>query len=206
MNINLNPSIAPLLQGDLDSLCGIYAIINALRLAARATPMTKSVEKDLSYRGVRILLEREILGSTLRNGLGTKKFRRLSRHIVKKASQLTGLEFRMNRFSGVHTGPEEFLRNELLAGRPTCLRITGSIDHYTVVSGITPTKLILFDSDGLSWIKRSSFCRAVPGTPARYALDSRTLFSICLENGGNQDDPFFDELETKDLNRLWEIE
>ena len=146
MNINLNPTISPLQQGDLDSLCGIYAIINAIRLAA-GTTITKPTEMNLSYRGVRVLLEREVLGATLQNGLRAKNFKRLSKEIVKKARQLTGLNFRTNRFDEAHKTPEDFFKDELLAGRPTCLRITGSIDHYTVLSGITPTKLILFDSD-----------------------------------------------------------
>ncbi len=205
MNVNLNPSISPLQQGDLDQLCGVYAIINALRLAAGPTRIEKRVEKDLLFRGVRLLLEREILGSTLRHGMGTKKFIKLSRAMVKKASHLTELKFRIKTFCEVEATAEEFLREELLADRPVCARITGSIDHYTVLSGISQTTLDLFDSDGLSWILRSSFCRPVSGSPARYGLDTKALFSIELDDG-NQDGPYFDELHMGDPTRLWEIE
>jgi len=206
MNINLNPSIRPLQQGDLDNLCGVYAIINALRLASSPTIMGKSVEQDLLSRGIRVLLEREILGSALRYGLGRKRFLRLSRTIVKKAFQLTGLKFRMTTFAGEDAAAEDFLRQELAAGRPVCLRISGAIDHYTVASGITQTRLNLFDSDRLSWVKRSSFCRAAPLVSAKYGIDPKALFSIQVENSEKQDDAFFDEPEMWEPDRLWEIE
>ena len=205
MHIDLNPSISPLQQGNLDQLCSVYAIINALRLATGPMQIEKRIEKDLLFRGVRLLLEREILGSTLRDGMGTKKFIKLSRALVKKASKLTELRFRIKYFCSTEATAEEFLRKELLAGNPVCVRIIGSIDHYTVLSGISQTKLDLFDSDGLSWILRSSFCRPMSGLPARYELDTKALFSVGLDDD-IPDELFFDELNIGHPNRLWEIE
>lgn len=50
--------------------------------------------------------------------------------------------------------------------------------HYSVVRGFTPTSLLLFDSGGRHWLKRTSISLTDTHRSARYALATKATLML----------------------------
>jgi hypothetical protein len=46
-------------------------------------------------------------------------------------------------------------------GAPVIFELRKTYHHYTVIAGLSPSRVLLFDSDGLRWVER----RALAMTP-----------------------------------------
>src|SRR5436305_9582191 len=75
------PSLSPYRQGRLDALCGVYAIINALRRCLGANPSYDEFWPDL-FEAL-LLTEREVgLADALTLGIAAKPFRAIFRYAI----------------------------------------------------------------------------------------------------------------------------
>jgi hypothetical protein len=173
--------IGPLQQGALDGLCGIYAIINSVRLLCREADrkfcsslfrlllrtLKGQVRRPIAivWRGIRprillALIYRCI--AYVRMRLRIKLTARRLPKALRKSGSLVKIWHGLNKVVGPN--------------RVAILSIEGIISHWTVAYAVTPKTIRLFDSDGQRALLRSS-C-AIASTRKRFQLDPRGVVFI----------------------------
>ncbi|MHA7858776.1 MAG: cysteine peptidase family C39 domain-containing protein [Henriciella sp.] len=202
MNIKIDSTLDALKQGDLDKLCGIYAIINAIRLGASPEIINKKTQRELMRSALQYLSKREMLQETLRNGMSSRNFIKLADKLLERSNRIVDATLKITHFPGDGELPENFIQNELSRNAPICARLKGPFDHFTVISGMTQKRYLLADSNGLSWINRSSLRNRNSSAPARLRIQLKSLFSI------SADRTEMDTVEqiSSSSKRLWEME
>lgn len=170
--------IEPLRQGDADGLCGLYAAINAVRLVcAPIQPITRSQSMQLASEGFEFLRQKQKLETAITNGMGCSIQRKLLKHIVKRARKLTGLYIQCDKIEVTQYGWQEKITNNIKNGYAVNLVLEGAYDHFTVVSGVTETKFILFDSLQFKWVyKRNCFLQN-SASKKRHAINTKSIIS-----------------------------
>ncbi|MCW2413443.1 hypothetical protein [Sphingobium sp. B8D3A] len=150
--------LKPLRQGELDCFCGIYAAINAVRLSAASHGIALSrlnygalFHEAVAFVSQRDPVEALTWGLSLRRRLAVTK-------LIARTASLPNHSFAIERpdyrkWSGIDDA-FEWIKVSLASGKPVLLYLAEEPDHYTVVSGITPTALQLFDSIGMKLIRR----------------------------------------------------
>ena len=171
----------PLKQGDLDGLCGIYAIINSVRLlcAEVSRELLARLFKGL-VRALKRVLDKPLV--TVWAGMEWRTLLFLVDHCIAYVRRTVGIRLRA-------TLPPKFVRraasvdrmwSELDKGlsrnRVAILCIEGAISHWTVVHAVTSETLRLFDSSGRHILRRS-YC-SVSGQRKRFQLDPKTIVFI----------------------------
>lgn len=151
---------APYQQGDLDGLCGLYAIVNALHVIR--TPgrgMAKREAQGLFVAGLTYLNRRTNLHRYGGDGMPPAMLHRLAVHLAARANQVTGGNVSIKR-----PVPRPWKRAALLStidnalhrGAPVIIAFEKAHDHYSVIVGSTANRYRLFDSSMLQWIARDS--------------------------------------------------
>lgn len=146
-------------QGDTSSLCGLYAIINGVQIAMHPhVKLSRRQLKALFVAGVDALDRAEQLRNVLAAGMSERTWLLVCRAVVRRANGLTHLQVRPSYF--LRTLPRvnsrkalRAIKTELRGGRPVVLLLWGAHDHCTVAVGYTPSRLTLFDSHGLRWVR-----------------------------------------------------
>jgi hypothetical protein len=148
----------PLRQGDLDALCGIYAIINAMRLAARGHEAVGELNWRLLFEKLVFEADRKARRPTAACGIDQDRLWKLLNRACKQAAKRHGLVLALER---------PFHREESVSadvtiawleralgepGSAVVIGIGGEYDHWSVVQRMTPHYLTLYDSIGLSRI------------------------------------------------------
>ena len=157
-------------QGDLDGLCGVYAVVNALR---SVEGLTEAECRAVFRKLVRALGQGPRPHEPRLWGMGSRRLKHLvatarrcrlpDRELAFRARPLR-LRGKERTLSGLWTALEDELG-------PTCVAlvgITGVTDHWCVVYRVTPKTLWLLDSAGLTRIHRSR-CTVGP-SHVRYSL------------------------------------
>lgn len=152
--------IEPYNQGDLNGLCGLYSAINGFRLARYDhDPMTKAECKLLLGRGAAYLHRNRTLAPALSNGMETWLWHALIRNLAKHAAT-DEIAFKIERpvFSGEPRIADVFawIDASLSQGKPVLICLENALQHFSVVAASTPTSLLLFDSSGHHFVRRSS--------------------------------------------------
>jgi hypothetical protein len=144
--------VLPFEQGGLDSLCGIYSLVNAERMINR-TSADDSVELFNSI--ISFLDGKRLLASILTNGM-------LLRYIKAVLAEVIGdrIANKELRFAGVANPDLDVFWNEIFSfhsespRRAVLLSMSGVHDHWTVVKDISERQMQLFDSNGLLRLNR----------------------------------------------------
>ena len=142
----------PLEQGDLDGLCGVYAVVNATRLAAHPHRRLRAADGyDLFAALLAELADAGRLRGFVAAGLGPRVLARLLRRADRWLRERHGLGLEVSRPFAKRDQPEPAACLRVLAehlARPGTAAIVGSDEHWTVVRAVTPKRLLLADSDG----------------------------------------------------------
>lgn len=157
--------VKPRRQGQLDSLCGIYAIINAFAHAAREQPLRYFPTKRLFMHLIEVAARRRGDTSFIGNGLDHAELK----HLCKKAilfHRKQGYEFKL-------IAPKSLLPNKPYPRDPTDVQgrlawfsraselsgvglivdiNTDWISHWSVLGGITSDRLCLYDSNAMKTV------------------------------------------------------
>jgi len=141
--------LEPCLQGSLDGLCGLYAIINAIRIAAFGYRRdTHFANHALFVAGIAKLGEFGAIADYAGDGMNKTEFRALAKHLCRKASN-SKIKLRCHALP-VRV-PDAQRQNNILAaltvGSPVLVNLEHKF-HYSVITGRTPSTLTLFDSFG----------------------------------------------------------
>jgi hypothetical protein len=179
----------PFEQGDLDGLCGVYAVVNAVRLTAQPHHRLRVAD----CRGLFVALLAELadegrLRGFVAAGLGPRVLARLLRRAGHWLRKHHGLALEVSRPFRKQDTPEfeECLRvlTEHLE-RPGTAAIVDSDEHWTVIRGVTPKRLLLADSDGRRHFATATVSEAVgTGSASRPWLPGMVLLQASpLETG-----------------------
>jgi hypothetical protein len=146
--------LPPLRQGSLDGLCGLYALINASRLALPSLAMR--VCTRLFREALHWLLDRQSYPETLCDGLNVNTLLRLHRAVFQP-----GLPLSMHRpfLRNLPKDNREFWRRmedeSLRQGQSLIICFENRYrSHWTVVRKVAAERVILFDSSGLCFLPR----------------------------------------------------
>lgn len=177
--------IQPLGQGDYDGLCGLYAILNAIRLAAAPTQiLSHKHTQQLFVSGVRYLSDKACLERAVCWAIERQRWLGLMCHMRREAWRTARL--RVHHEHLFEPDDETDAKKALaaiqhhIAERKAVLAfLRGAYRHYTVVAGSTPTSLILFDSYGYRWLRKAS-CLATARDPARHNVHAASLMAISV--------------------------
>lgn len=173
----------PLQQGELDGLCGLYAIVNAMRLAVHShQPLTDAQTDKLFAAGVTWLDKRTLLATVVRSGMSQRVWRELMAHLATKLpnDMSRAISFQPLIKTGAATTlttAYERVFTAIERGWPVLALIYDSYDHFTVINGATAARLLLFDSYGYHWLNRQS-CALTRGTGARHRLAPRAFIAV----------------------------
>lgn len=150
-------SIEPYQQGNLDCLCGLYAVVNSIGHCLRnSSPMNGPDCQNLFNRLVEHLRDTGILAPALTSGLSTVAISRMLGEAQSWLLKTKGVKLQRSKpFHRMSNLQYPYLINRismhLAAPNSSVLAsISGRIDHWTVIREIRPKSIMLFDSYGIS--------------------------------------------------------
>ena len=174
--INIGSGFPPFQQGGLDSLCGLYSIINAERFINHSSDEeTQQLFDDLiHYLSRRGLLTKFLIGGIIH----TEMLVILNKVVGKKRISNVEIPWRgvqnpdLTKF---WKSMQNFLDGT--PGRSIILGLKGYHDHWTVIEKITSRSILLYDSALIKRLPRSS-CTTVYATYQRkhVLLPAQTYF------------------------------
>jgi hypothetical protein len=176
----------PFEQGDLDNLCGLYAALNALCLvSAPIRPLSQAEAKHVLHAGVAFLQRQRCLSDALLHGMALRRQRAVTQHMTKKVEQITHIKFLArqlcpDRSNMAKDAALQLIASRLKAGSAIITCLENTFRHYTVISGVSASRVHLFDSDGLHWIERRSFGICGPKVEARHCVSLTSLIEISV--------------------------
>jgi len=174
--------IEPLQYGDdLTGLSAIYAVTNAVRLGIGPyRQLTAGEVHTLIAAGFEFLSARLTPSQVFHAGCRVSVWRSMSQAMVEAARQRLGINLAIER---VIVEPRQSrlalfaaIEQSILHWRPVAMLCRGG--RYTVVSGFTPSSLLLFDGAGACWLSKHA-C-GVPGDAenARHLLLPGSLMAL----------------------------
>jgi hypothetical protein len=160
-------------QGDLDALCGLYAIINAVRISLYPRHKLRPRElRRLFEAGLTSLSRSRRLRAVVTDGMRLHVWSNLCDAVLAEASQIVGGAFlrrdilvgedRLSERDGVRC-----IKRSLRDGAPVLVALMGSYNHFSVIASFSATRFNLFDSRNRKWvwIRSVSFEPAAANSP-----------------------------------------
>jgi len=152
---------APLRQGDLDGLCGVYAVLNALQFL-----FPRAKEKFLAqvFDG---LLKEVINIEHVREGGDEPEIKDVHAFVAEAAKKTFRIDFRRTP-CGAERKPGETPDAAMAARFKTkekgvfVFGFEGRDSHFTVARAVTPTRVLLFDSWEYDYFEREAFKWGAP--------------------------------------------
>ena len=178
MHRNSRPSsgLPPFQQGGLDSLCGLYSIVNAERIVNRSSDDETQILFDelIHYLARRGLLTKFLIGGILH----PQMLIILKKVVGKKRIANMEIPWRGVQNPDLTTFWKSM--QNFLDGTPGCaiiLGLQGYHDHWTVIESITNRSILLYDSALIKRLPRSQ-CTTVYATWKRkhILLPAQTYF------------------------------
>ena len=151
-------NLRPLMQGDLSRLCGLYSVINAIRLILYPQVLAQSDIQALYLHGVRHLAHHRQLNRVMGVGMYDDVWSALAGRLVEHTNDACGSALKL---VPILAGPAidqnrsralASIRRQIRSPSPVLISCGGALSHYTVVSGYTDQRMLLFDSSGLRWL------------------------------------------------------
>jgi hypothetical protein len=168
-------SLPPFQQGGLDSLCGLYSIVNAERFINRSSD--EDVQR-LFNDVIHYLSRRGLLGDLLIGGVIHTQMLQILKKVVGRRIPNIDIPWRGVPNPDLTTfwrSMQEFLDGR--PGRSIILGLNGFHDHWTVIETITNRSIMLYDSASIQRLPRST-CTTVYATGRRkhLLLPAQTYF------------------------------
>ena len=172
----IGSGLPPFQQGGLDSLCGLYSIINAERFINHSSDEeTQQLFDDL----IHFLARRKLLSKLLIGGIIHTEMLLILDKVVGKQRisnvRIPGRGVHNPDLTAFWKSMQRFLDGT--PGRAIILGLKGYHDHWTVIERITNQSIILYDSALITRLPRSS-CTTVYATWKRkhLLLPAQTYF------------------------------
>lgn len=169
-------ALEPLQQGSLDSLCGLYSIINGIRLVLHPDRVLSDEEQSQLFRsGLGFYRQDRNLAKLLNWGMSEKAWFELSAKMLAFTTWFTGITLRQTLLLDGMAPRQRMktfqaIRRELRRDSPILVALRGQHNHYSVIVGYRPTRFILFDSTALRWVRIHSLGLQSRGGEHRHIL------------------------------------
>lgn len=184
IEIGARHEIAPLRQGELDLMCAVYSVVNAIRLALQDfEPLKLGRARQLFNAGVSLLEQKGSAAEALTSGVGTRRWHSIARRLVREVAKSNlGVELERPDFSKTPAIGEVigWIEASVAERKPVLVRLAGGIKHFTVIAGVTCNRFELFDSCGHRFIKRAS-CGL---SDSYYRIPPKALLRIAVSRRG----------------------
>lgn len=175
-------ALPPFQQGGLDSLCGLYSIVNAERIINRSSDdETQQLFDDL----IHFLSRRRLLSKFLIGGIIHKEMLVILNKVVgKKRINSVQIPWRGVPNPDLTT----FWRSmqSFLDGTPRraiILGLQGYHDHWTVIERITNRSIFLYDSSLIQRLPRSHCTTGYPTWKRKHVLLPAQTYFLSNEDG-----------------------
>jgi hypothetical protein len=150
-------ALTPLEQGKLDSLCGVYAIINGIRLA---TYLDRDLSKSDLHRmfsaGLKTLQKARQLRDTMLHGMPPALWLKVCAEVLASANEMLDSPLSLKQLDPGSACAQDAvipqIRRGIYQGHPVLFGVEGRLDHWTVAAGYSHARLTLFDSARHRWI------------------------------------------------------
>lgn len=174
--------IQPATQGDYDGLCGLYCIINAIRLVmAYQRELDREEVRALFTAGVRYLEQKGSLAEALHSCVSKQGWPKLAERIVATAQPMADPFILLERPRLSKDAPIidifRCIEKLIASGKAPCVFLRGRYRHYSVISGYTPASLRLFDSYGHRWVWRRS-CGTTETSTALHRIQVQSIIAL----------------------------
>ena len=172
----IGSGLPPFQQGGLDSLCGLYSIINAERFINHSSDWeTQQLFDDL----IHFLARRKLLSKLLIGGIIHTEMLLILDKVVGK-QRISNVQIPWRGVQNPDLTNFWYSMQNFLDGtsnRAIILGLQGYHDHWTVIESITNRSIILYDSALIKRLPRSS-CTTVYATWKRkhLLLPAQTYF------------------------------
>lgn len=169
--------LAPFNQGDLDSLCGVYCVMNAVRFlfpelrSQRSVALFQALSENLTtnrvtaHETVGLGIEIPILHALVEAAC------KYLRDVLDVSVSATIFTPKIRRFDDLWTA----LRRVLDERQVAIIGLSGRHDHWTVAYQITERTIRLFDSDSMKLLQRARCSLRNPQTPHQIDPDEIIL-------------------------------
>jgi hypothetical protein len=168
-------ALAPYQQGELDALCGLYAIINATRLALSPTKCMKSADFGHFFNFLigRLHADR-ILRDAITDGLSAEMSRLLMKADRWLRSEFgVALKYKRPHYHSPYVSRSRVVRSlamHLAEPNTSAILVLDGCEryvHWSVVKRVTAYSLMLFDADGMKRVPLDSGARGGVRLPPR---------------------------------------
>lgn len=180
-SISTPEAVEPAYQGEYDGLCGVYAIINAIRLIC--PELDEATTKQLFKRLLATLHKREDDPvAPVWRGMRMPTLKHLAKEAKRFMRAEYGITLKTRRWGrqrrkriATLTLLWRSLEKELSLQRVPIIGFGGRIQHWSVAQGLTPKLVRLCDSMAMNAIRRKS-CR-LPRNGKGFDSDRYLLFA-----------------------------
>ncbi|MBR2654921.1 MAG: hypothetical protein IKD58_00220 [Loktanella sp.] len=174
----------PFAQGDLSNLCGLYAAVNAVCLvSAPIRPVRRPEAQQLLQAGLTYLERRNGLLDAFLEGMAIQRQRAVTQHVAKAASKALELSFFAKPLLSAKSTVtmEDVLKliaKRIKAGSAIIVCLENTVWHYTVIVGMSDSRMYLFDSDGMRWIERRSLSLCLTRSTSRHCVSRASIIEV----------------------------
>jgi hypothetical protein len=144
--------IKPLQQGDLDGLCGVYAVINCVRLLVPAADDSEWLDKLMVH-----IIGSSYTAKDVTQGGDEIKMASVFKYVRAKVEKDLGVDLTMRNSPrrGGFDSPAAIMRSVFEVGLPGAfiMGYDGRDSHWTIVRAVFGDKVLLFDSCGQTSFK-----------------------------------------------------
>lgn len=181
--LSVSTILRPFKQGDLSHLCGLYAVINAASLVLYPNvQFSRSRARDLSERGLDFLHRRHKLHEIVTSGMTPALQRTLAFHLIKHINADFGVNLRLERIELTQKTYAETLMKMIYGGHPVCLCLEGTLNHFTILCGVSTSRYRVFDSQRLTYVYKASCELDGPNAGhKRHQINPKSAFTMILE-------------------------
>ena len=172
------PPLSPYRQGHFDALCGVYSIVNAIQWVCNLEkPLSKHRAGQIAEYGISYLIRKGQLNQVILDGMSNRLWRNLMRKMTEFANSRNGYQIVISEVD--QRIPLEGNLTEFLTGSSVLLiHLKGAFNHYTVITGYQGKRWILYDSDGMRYIRKSSLKASFQRKGSRYHIARNGVFLL----------------------------
>ena len=181
--------LIPLRQGDLDGFCGLYAIINAVRLAIHPGQRLRHPQsKRLFEAGIVTLGRHRRLRYALKDGMTDATWRQVCEAVLAEADHLVAGRVTATWIFAGEARLEvrdmvRCVRRSVRDGNPVLITLGGCYHHWTVVVGFNGERLRLFDSASYRWVLIRSIGSATDHPLRRHQISPAGVIALSFHAG-----------------------
>jgi len=175
-------------QGNLDSLCGVYAVINSVRAVAdtRGFNIRRPESSALFRRLCHVLADGGRLADALTEGTTIRTFQAMTRDAHEWLAEERGLQLESRRAFGQSPASLEVfwgrLRDHAAEEGPgsILIRLSGRMEHWSCIRSINDRAIVLVDSDGVKILRRDRCTISDPhGRRTHQLVPTQALLISC---------------------------